>query len=307
MELYKRLRPQSLDEIYGQKEAVSILKDFLKRNDVPQTILFSGPSGCGKTTMARILRKELNCGDADFYEVDCADRASIDMVRELKRASNMMPLDGPCKVWILDEVQSLSRVSFAQQAMLKLLEDTPKCVYFFLATTDPSKLHEAIKTRCTKIKVNSLTPGQIEQLIKSVCKAERAKIGQGVIDKIAESASGSAREALVLLGSVIGLADDAAREEAIQRSSSQSVAFDLVKAMLWGRAKWPDVAKIVAGIDAEPENMRRLILKCATTELLKANGNAARAAAIINRFEGNFFDGGMSSLVLACYDVIAGK
>jgi len=46
MELYKKHRPKDFDEVVGQSAAVSVLKDYLKTDTLPHTLLFSGPSGC---------------------------------------------------------------------------------------------------------------------------------------------------------------------------------------------------------------------------------------------------------------------
>src|SRR5690606_3369465 len=106
--------------------------------DIPHAMLFTGPSGCGKTTLARILRVKLRCSDNDFQEINAADFRGIDSIRSMRQQVGAAPLGGDSRIWLIDEAHSMT--ADAQNAFLKLLEDTPRHVYFFLATTDPQKL-----------------------------------------------------------------------------------------------------------------------------------------------------------------------
>lgn len=103
MELYKKYRPATLDEMVGNEDVVCALKNMLSKDEAPHTYLFHGPSGCGKTTLARILSKELGCAEADYREVDTADFRGIDTAREIRKQIRYAPLEGSCKVWLLDE------------------------------------------------------------------------------------------------------------------------------------------------------------------------------------------------------------
>src|SRR6266480_3545550 len=145
MEFYRKYRPKTLKGIVGQEGAISSLQKLIDKGTIPHALLFTGPSGSGKTTIARIVKDHLGCGDADYQEVDCAVVESpIEAVRAIHRASHLSPMSGSCRIFFLEEVQSLSKAGFSQQALLKLLEEVPDHVYFILATTDPTKLNKAI-------------------------------------------------------------------------------------------------------------------------------------------------------------------
>ena len=205
-ELYRRYRPTSFKQLIGQDDVVKSLVDLGKRNAIPHCILLTGPSGCGKTTTARILRKKLKCGDADYCEVNAAESRGIDMVRGIQQRMMLAPIAGDCRVWCIDESHKIS--SDGMSAMLKMLEDTPSHVYFLLATTNPEKLLPTIKTRATEIKLKLLSPEGIEHLIKRTAKSEGVQLSEDVVISIQTHAEGSARKALVLLHAVIGIENE---------------------------------------------------------------------------------------------------
>ena len=59
--LYRKYRPDSFDNLIGQRSIVEILKNSIIENKIAHAYLFSGPRGTGKTSTARILAKAINC------------------------------------------------------------------------------------------------------------------------------------------------------------------------------------------------------------------------------------------------------
>ena len=103
MSLYNRYRPQTFDEMVGNKATVSALNQMVVAEDSPHAILIHGPTGCGKTTLGRIVLRELGCQGQDFREVDSADFRGIDTIREIRKQSRFLPLEGKVRGWLLDE------------------------------------------------------------------------------------------------------------------------------------------------------------------------------------------------------------
>src|SRR5581483_897674 len=198
-EIYKRFRPKKLSSVIGQETAIQSLEKMLA-NNFPHAVLITGPSGVGKTTIARILKDRLGCSDMDFMERNCADFRSIDDVRDIRRRNELMPIGGRCRIWLVDECHKLT--NDAQNAFLKMLEDTPKHVYFFLCTTDPQKVIKTIHTRCTQIKLNALKEETLAGIVQGIIKRANLAVDEAVVDEICKVAEGSARKALVLLDQV---------------------------------------------------------------------------------------------------------
>ena len=302
-ELYKKHRPKDLKSIIGQPEAVKMLREWISSKRVPHAITLTGSSGCGKTTIARILKESLECKNQDFIEMNCADTRGIDTIREIRKRMGLAPI-GKCRIWLLDECGNLSKD--AQTALLKMLEDTPKHVYFLLATTDPQKLLPTIRTRCTELRMQPLSPKSMVTLLQSVAEKEGKKFSEEVLERIVEVAEGSARKALVVLDSILGLEDEDEQLNAVMRNEFKTESFAIAKALMNPRCTWQEMQKILNGCEiSEPESIRYMVLGYCTAILLKSS--APRAAMIIDCFSGHFYDSKKAGLVLACYQVVTGK
>jgi len=301
-ELYKRHRPTKFSELVGQDSAVKELTAMGRNNAIPHFLLFIGPSGCGKTTIARILKNKLKCSDADFKEMNAAKDRGIDMVREIDSRVGLAPMAGPCRIWLIDECHQMT--AQAMESILKLLEDTPKHAYFFLCTTDPSKLKRTIVTRATKVKVVLIGDKEMTGLVNRVAAAEKKQIEEDVVAKIVSVAEGSARMALVLLHQVIDLATEEDKLEALERESAQRSGFELAQALV-RNAKWPEIAAILGNCEDDPETVRRIVLGYFTKVAL-GQKTPKRAVGIIEAFLDPYFNTGKAGLVQSCAVVCFG-
>lgn len=302
-ELYRKYRPTNLRQVLGQDQAIRSLVDMGKRNAIPHFLLLVGPSGCGKTTVARILRKKLGCGDLDFYEMNVAQFRGIDMVRDIQSRIMLLPISGKCKVWLIDEAAKLT--SDAQDAFLKILEDTPSHVYFMLCTTDPHKLKKTIRTRATEIVFRSLSDEDLGRLVNGIADKEDRELSEEVVAKLVVVSEGSARKALVLLHAIIGLETVEEQLEAIAKGDAKSEAIEVARALLKPQITWKGMAKILKDVDGEPEQLRYLVLGYCRSVLLGGGGKmAGRAAMIIDRFQDAMYDSKQAGFALACYDII---
>lgn len=301
IELHIQFRPKKLSEVVGQDQAVKRIEAFLANGGLPHTIGLWGAAGVGKTTIARILRGRLGCKPRLFNEINCAESRGIDMVREIKGVIRQPPLVGKCRIWLLDEAASLT--SDAQKGLLKLTEDVPKHDYFFLATTDPGKLIAPLKTRCTAFELKPLIDKDMLTLLKWVAEQAKLKVdSEEVYSRIIEVSFGSAREGVKLLNQIRHHKGD--QLDHIQPDGIRKVAFDIAKALFWEKPDWKKLAETLKMVNEDAEQVRRLILAIASTEMLKANKNGERANRVFSVFQYDFFTTGKPGLVNACFEAI---
>ena len=226
--LYRSERPERFNEIIGQKHIVRILQHQLETDNVSQAYLFTGTRGTGKTTTARILAKALNCtgnpadgqlpcGECenckaikegrflDVIEMDAASNNGVDDIRDLIDRVNYTPMVGRYKVYIIDEVHMLS--TSAENAFLKTLEEPPAHVIFILATTNPEKVRETIRSRCMRLDFRRVSEDDLIEGMERICRRKQVNITRDALALVAQKADGSVRDGLSILEQCISGGD----------------------------------------------------------------------------------------------------
>ncbi len=188
-----KYRPQSFEDIVGQSSIKQILLNQINTHKIKPAYMFIGASGVGKTTAGRIFARDINDG-ADPIELDCASNNSVDDIRNIIKETKTKPMSGKYKVFLLDEVQSLSGAS--NSALLKILEEPPSTNIFILCTTNPEKVLDTIRTRCQVYKFKPLSIEQIIGRLKHICIKENIQAPDDCLLIMAMKAKGSMRQAI---------------------------------------------------------------------------------------------------------------
>ena len=220
--LYRRYRPRTFAEIKGQDHVTTALRSAVRESRVGHAYLFHGPRGTGKTTTARVLAKALNCTDPgadgepcaacesclsieqnrsfDLHELDAASNNKVDDMRALlERVKLGTP--GRAKVYLLDEAHMLT--PGAENALLKTLEEPPEHVTWVLATTEPHKVVETIRSRCQVFELGLLGAEALTEHVRFVVADAGLDVAEEVVDHVVAAGAGSVRDALSALDRVV--------------------------------------------------------------------------------------------------------
>ncbi|MBE6765763.1 MAG: DNA polymerase III subunit gamma/tau [Ruminococcaceae bacterium] len=216
--LYRKYRPASFSDVYGQPQVTSTLKNEIKSGRIAHAYLFTGSRGTGKTSCAKILAKAVNClsprdGDPcgeceicrgisdgsilDVIEMDAASNNGVGDVRSLQEELNFSPSMSKYRVYIIDEVHMMSGSAF--NALLKTLEEPPAHVIFILATTEVHKLPATILSRCQRFDFRRIGAEDIAARLEFIAQEENASIDHNAALLIARIADGGMRDAVSLL------------------------------------------------------------------------------------------------------------
>ncbi|MSR51744.1 MAG: DNA polymerase III subunit gamma/tau [Gemmataceae bacterium] len=214
----RRYRPQQFAELIGQESVAQALRNAIQTNRVAHAYLFTGVRGVGKTSVARIFAKALNCvkgpsptpcdqcdickaiaegQDVDVQEIDGASNNGVENVRMLRNNVATLPQRAKYKIYIIDEVHMLSAGAF--NALLKTLEEPPKHVKFFFATTNVEKIPLTILSRCQRFDFGGINTGRIVEHLKTIVKTEGMQADEEALRIVARRAGGSMRDAQSLL------------------------------------------------------------------------------------------------------------
>ena len=224
--LYRKYRPKTFDDVYGQQIVVQTLKNVIKNNKLTHAYLFVGPRGTGKTSIAKIFAKTINClhpedglscekcdicvsnnlnENVDIIEMDAASNNGVDEIREIRNHITLLPTVSKYKIYIIDEVHMLTTGAF--NALLKTLEEPPEHIIFILATTEPHKIPLTIMSRCQSFEFKPIPVATIKERLKYICAQENINIDDKSLNLIAEESNGGLRDAVSMLDQLNAYSD----------------------------------------------------------------------------------------------------
>jgi DNA polymerase-3 subunit gamma/tau len=279
--LYRKYRPQTFDDVIGQGHVTTTLAREVADGKVAHAYLFTGPRGTGKTTTARILAKALNCvnrapngspcnvcascvaitegSSLDVLELDAASHNSVDDIRDIKVSVTTVASSATSKrVFVLDEAHMLSKA--AGNALLKTLEEPPEHVHFVLATTEPYKLLDTIRSRSQRFDFHPVPIEELAGHLSVIADRESYKTDPAALIAIARHAGGSVRDSLSLLEQVSALGAGSVEVAGVRRALglADSEAFmRLVDAVASQDAK--AALELVAELAADGVDLRRFV------------------------------------------------
>ncbi|MEZ8132551.1 MAG: replication-associated recombination protein A [Porticoccaceae bacterium] len=201
--LAARMRPNSLDNFYGQQHLIAPNRPLREAIDggMLHSMIFWGPPGVGKTTLAKIIAHRV---DAHFESISAVLSGVKEIRSAIAKAQEQRDVRGRKTILFVDEVHRFNKSQ--QDAFLPFVEDGT--VVFIGATTEnPSfELNNALLSRCRVYVLKSLTESDILTVVQQALVNKEQGLGdqklqfeEKALSTLAIAADGDARRALNLL------------------------------------------------------------------------------------------------------------
>ena len=191
------LRPQTLDEVYGQEHILgegAVLRRLVEAGKIPNMI-FYGPSGTGKTTVANIIAKQTN---RTLYKLNATTASTADIKEIVSQLDTFMAPNGV--LLYLDEIQSFNKKQ--QQSLLEHIENGK--ITLIASTTENPYFYvfNAILSRSTVFEFKMIDSKAALQAVKRAVSYLEQRNGltaqpeEGALEYIASACGGDIRKAL---------------------------------------------------------------------------------------------------------------
>jgi len=235
--LYRRHRSLRFGDLIGQDVIATTLRNEVSAGSLAHAYLFTGIRGTGKTSTARILARAVNCAEptggepcnrcpacleildgssVDVLEIDAASNRGIDEMRDLREKVKYLPAALRRKVYIIDEAHMLTPEAW--NAFLKTLEEPPPHVLFVLATTEPHKVPETVRSRVQRFDFRRVSARDIVAHLDRILDAEAAVAEPEALALLARAAQGSVRDALSMLDQALAGGDRPLTADIVRRA-----------------------------------------------------------------------------------------
>src|SRR5436190_1427089 len=171
MNLAFRLRPQHLDEFFGQQHVIGQGKIIRKmiENDRIYPMIFWGPPGSGKTTLASIIAKETK---SDFHMLSGVTTGKEDLMKIVRAAKEK-------KVRTILFIDEIHRWNKAQQDALLAYVESGLIILIGATTENPSfEIIHALLSRCRVFILKSLEVSDLQGIIKRALTHEEKGLGK---------------------------------------------------------------------------------------------------------------------------------
>ena len=195
--LADRLRPESLDDIVGQRDLLAEgrpLRRIIESGDIPN-LIFYGPSGVGKTTLASYIAKKTN---RSFRKLNGTTASTAD-IKEIVSSLNTFEGLGGILLY-LDEIQYLNKkqqqtlLEFIENGSVTLIASTTENPYFYI--------YNAILSRSTVFEFKPVEPEEIVKAVRRAVRVLSEEKGREIdfsdeaVEHIAKACGGDVRKSL---------------------------------------------------------------------------------------------------------------
>ncbi|KAL1305271.1 hypothetical protein AAFC00_002181 [Neodothiora populina] len=231
--LAERMRPRTLDEVYGQDLVgpSGVLRSLIETDRVPSMILWGGP-GTGKTTIARLIAQTAG---TRFVEINSTSTGVAECKKLFQEAKNELSLTGRKTIIFCDEIHRFSK---SQQDVFLAPVESGAITLIGATTENPSfKVVNALLSRCRTFTLAKLTDEDVFAILRRALQQESSVSPQSLslmesddhtlVRYLATFADGDARTALNLLSLALDLSGRPDMTlDAIKSALTQTLVYD---------------------------------------------------------------------------------
>lgn len=193
----EKYRPESLDEVIGNKEQVDRMARWVDDDSMPH-LLLHGPAGTGKSSAIVAFAKEKYGDDwrSNLMELNASDDRGIEIVRnQIKSMAQEAASAGhQRKIIMLDEADNLTKDAMA--ALRRIMEQYSDQTIFALCCNYSSQIIDPILSRCTPLPFRRLDDSEINELITRILEKEEVDYEEEAVNAIINKVDGDARRAV---------------------------------------------------------------------------------------------------------------
>lgn len=191
------------EKLIGKQAAVQELAAAFAAGKLPHALLLTGEDGIGKKTLARAVCRMLCCKEPTngqpcgrcsaclkidrqihpdifwIYPAGKSETIGVGEIKALLPRLYVLPNDADCKIFVLSGAERMNR--FAQNALLKMLEEPPEDCFFILTAENAQALLPTVRSRVTQLQV---PPASRQEIV-----AELARRFPSILEKQLETAA----------------------------------------------------------------------------------------------------------------------